>query len=98
MHIHIHHHDFDDEVIARLDRMERKIDQITNQGETLMALDKVLVTRLNEVTDAIAKRIQNLLDANKAQTPLTPAEIAEVEADIARLEAMGKDEANPVPG
>lgn len=62
-----------------------------------MAIDKVFVKTLNEVTDAIAVRMQKLLDANRNQTPLTPEEEAQVEADVARLQAMGKDENNPVP-
>lgn len=63
-----------------------------------MAIDKVFVTRLNEATDAIAGRVRRLLDANQNQTQLTPEEVAELEADIVRLEAMGKDENNLVPG
>lgn len=97
-HIHVHyHHDTDTKILQIFDQIQDALRTIITQGEMLMAIDKVFVKTLNEVTDAIAVRMQKLLDANRNQTPLTPEEEAQVEADVARLQAMGKDENNPVP-
>lgn len=61
-----------------------------------MAIDSATAKRLDAATNAIAERMQKLLDAAKSQQPLTPEEEAMVQADIAKLESMGKDPNNPV--
>lgn len=100
MDIHVHHYvhnDVQDDIAPRLERIEQALKLLIIQGETLMALDAALAKRLDDATNAIANRMQKLLDAAKNQTRLTPEEEALIEADIARLENMGKDVANPLP-
>jgi len=56
---------------------------------------QALITRLNTATSGIAARLQKLLDTI-AEDALEPATKAAFEAEIAKLEAMGSDPANPV--
>ena len=52
--------------------------------------------RVDVATSAIAAKIQALTDKLKAGTPLTPEDVALLDAEAAKLEAMGKDAENPV--
>jgi hypothetical protein len=107
MDIHLHHYihnDAQDDIVQRLERIEDGLKNITLQGDILMALDAALAKRLDAATNAIAarqKKMQEQLDAAAKAGGLTAAQAAalaaELEDDIARLEEMGKDPANPIP-
>ena len=101
---HYVHADITDDVAARLQRIEDKIDKLLSEGEEIMALDTALAKRLDDATNALATKLtamQDKLDAAAKAGGLTAAEAAalsaQLEPDIAKLEAMGKDPANPVP-
>lgn len=53
--------------------------------------------RLDAASNEIAKDLKDLRDKIAAGTPLTPEDNALLESNIARLEALGTDPANPVP-
>lgn len=52
--------------------------------------------RVDKATSAIAAKIQALTDKVKAGNPLTPEDVALLDGEAAKLEAMGKDPENPV--
>lgn len=93
--IHIYHHNVDNspnDVILRLNRIDRQIQLL---GDQIMALDAAFVQRLDKATNDIAARFQALLDSQR--TNLTDEQVAEMEADISRLEEMGKNPNQPLP-
>lgn len=92
--IDLHVHNAEDD--ERLERIEEHLKQLKQQGDTLMTMTADQAKRLDAATNAIAARLQTLVDAVAAGDPLTPEQQAQVEADIAALEKMGKDPANPV--
>ena len=53
-----------------------------------------LITEFDAATDAIAARIQNLI--NTSQT-LSPDDTAALQAEVAKLNTLGQDPNNPVP-
>lgn len=83
------------ELLTRLTRIEKLLNQILKQGATIMALDATLLKRLDDATNAIAARLQSLLDSQKNN--MTPEQVQALTADIGRLETMGKDAASPIP-
>jgi len=101
---HYVHADITDDVAARLQRIEDKIDKLLSEGEEIMALDTALAKRLDDATNAIAARLtkmQGTLDAAAKAGGLTADQAAALstalEGDISRLETMGKDPVNPIP-
>ncbi len=90
-------------VLEKLLRCQRRI--LTNQTLILeriedmsQVLDQVkdFAAKIDEATNAIASRIQTLIDKINAGTA-TPEEIAAVlQPEVDRLTELGKDPSNPV--
>lgn len=99
MHIHLHHYYHNsltnEEVSNQLSRIEKQLTKLMTQETILMAMTKAELDRLTAATDQIAARFKALNDRLGDQ--LTAEEQAQLEKDVAALEAMGKDPANPVP-
>jgi hypothetical protein len=72
-------------VLERIEDMSQVLDQV-----------KDFAAKIDEATNAIAARIQTLIDKITAGTA-TPEEIAAVlQPEVDRLTELGKDPANPV--
>lgn len=73
-------------VLLRLEAIERKVAKMHEEMNAFFA-------RMDKATSDIAARLEKL-----ATDPALPADIkAKLETEIATLEAMGKDPANPLP-
>ena len=72
-------------VLERIEKMSQVLDQV-----------KDFAAKIDEATNAIAARIQTLIDKINAGTA-TPEEIAAVlQPEVDRLTELGNDPANPV--
>jgi hypothetical protein len=68
---------------------------LTAQGEQNTMVDPkvaAIVQQLDVATDAIAARIQKLIDAG-----LSPESEAALQAEVDKIASLGKDPENPVP-
>lgn len=75
--------------------MQQAIDRAELQEKDSMVDPKVaaLITQFDTATDAIAARIQKLIDAGG----LSPESEAALQSEVDKLNALGQDPANPVP-
>lgn len=92
MKLDIHLHEYD---AARLDRIERLLFNINQRTERNFIMTREEAKKLDAITNAIKTRIEALLA--KHADDLTPEEQAEVDADFATLDQLGKDVNNPLP-
>ena len=99
--LHLYIHDVEEDVLTRLKRIERLLIQ---EREQITMMDKTLAAQLDAATSSAAdnfKKVQDALTAAGTSDGLTPAEASALSAsltsNIAVLNAMGKDPANPIP-
>jgi hypothetical protein len=81
---------------ARMLHINHLLDlEAEGKKETTMIDPKVakLITEFDAATNAIAARIQKLIDAGG----LNPESEAALQAEVDKLTALGQDPANPVP-
>lgn len=85
-------------------RIEQKLDALTraaaaNQKENRIAMGGISVRldKLDAASNGIAAELKKLRDTLASGTAATPEELARFDAQIAALEAMGKDPENPLP-
>jgi hypothetical protein len=74
--------------------------QLDQHRRLLMALSQAIAdfsAKVDVATNALAAKIQALIDKIAAGNPLTPEDQAALDGIVATLENMGKDPANPVP-
>lgn len=64
----------------------------------MQAETKAVIQAVDDASNAIAARIQKLIDLAASNGSATEAEIrAALEPEVAKLQALGADPANPVP-
>ena len=80
----------------RLLRLNQALDLrlLENPNMSVSTSVAALITEFDAATDAIAARIQNLI--NTSQT-LSADDTAELQAEVAKLNTLGQDPNNPVP-
>ena len=80
----------------RLLRLNQALDLrlLENPNMAVSTSVAALITEFDAATDAIAARIQNLI--NTSQT-LSPDDTAALQAEVAKLNTLGQDPNNPVP-
>ena len=74
-------------IFFRIKRMESKMSQEI----------EALCTEIDTATNAIAVVIQKLVDKLHVKPTVDPADITALEAEIAKLNAMGVDPTDPIP-
>jgi hypothetical protein len=82
-------------------RIESLLQQILTNTERIIVMDQAttdLLKRLDDATNKIAAKLQALVDKATASGSATAAEIdAALSPEIAKLEGLASDPANPVP-
>lgn len=81
-------------VLRRIDHLESRMSAADNLAARLDAATNELAADLTSVRDALAAAVAG--QAQAVQDAVS-AELAKLDAPIARLEALGADEADPVP-
>lgn len=80
-----------DLILTRLDIQEKKI--MALQQET-----KDLIQAVDDATNAVAAKLQKLIDAASTAGSLSEAEVrAALQPEVDRLKALGASDDNPVP-
>jgi hypothetical protein len=82
---------------ARALRIEAKLDAIAERIETLMALSApvlALLKQIDDATNAIATRLSSLANAHADDPDL----VAALTKEVATLQGLGANPAQPVPG
>ena len=78
--------------------LERTVVLATLKEEEVDQATKDLIARLDVATNAIAAKIQKLIDAANAAGTATAAEIdSALSPVVTQLESMGADQSNPLP-
>jgi putative protein kinase ArgK-like GTPase of G3E family len=70
--------------------------ELKKSGEEDMPISPAvatLITGFDDATNAVADRIQKLVNASG----LTPEEVAAFQVEIERLKTLGQDPSNPIP-
>lgn len=85
-----------------LARIEAKVDRVLTNNERMERLmneeTTSILKRLDDATTAIAGRLQKLIDSANQAGSVSAAEInAALGPEVARLEGLAVDPANPVP-
>jgi predicted RNase H-like nuclease (RuvC/YqgF family) len=75
----------DDQLVTRVSKLEEKV----------MALQSLL-ERLDAATSQVAEQLRKLKEQIAGGT-VTPEQLQQLDATIAQLEQMGKDEEDPFP-
>ena len=80
----------------RLFVLNQALDVVFLENKTMAVSDAVakLVTEFDAATDAIAARIQTLINTSPT---LSTDDSAALQAEVTKLQALGADPANPVP-
>lgn len=83
-------------------RTDRRLAALTEKVDELMTVTtevRALTARIDEATNAIGARLQALADRLEGDISAADAALikADLEAEATRLEAMGRDPANPIP-
>lgn len=95
------------EALQFLHRMQRNL-LLVDQGLNILTLKETsemlditiskIIQDLDTATNAVAARLQKLIDAAKAAGSLSVAEVvAALQPEVDRLTALGKDPSDPVP-
>ena len=95
------------EALRVLHRIQKNILAVTQGLDNLeleereMAVDPTItavIGQIDDATNAIAARIQALIDAAVAQGSVSAAEVvAALQPEVTKLQALGADPGNPVP-
>jgi len=82
-------------VTSRLLCIQQALDRSLLENPNMAVDPKVaeLITKFDNATDAIAARIQRMIDAGG----LNPESQAALQAEVDKLNLLGQDPANPVP-
>jgi hypothetical protein len=98
--VHVHQ-DSDPTTRVKLDAVLSQLQALRTQGAQHMAVSEAIRTfasRVDIATNEIASDLKALRDKIAAGTPLTAEDQAELDRMASRLEDIGKDPENPVPG
>jgi hypothetical protein len=94
--------EFEIKLLRKIDQLSRHIEHME---ELIMATTAEIIARLDAATNEVAADLQAvrdaltaaLVDVDAAKRAAVDEALAQLDAPIARLEALGADPANPVP-